>query len=126
MICFKAKKKLSVIKKIFPTAHLEIKSPKSTMKEASDYCKKDMIFIEWGTLPEDQKTAGLKVIADKYADTIAKAKQGRVEEIEPEHQLRYYKTIKCIEHDNKKMPTDLTWSEGNQPNFWIYGPTSMY
>lgn len=40
MISFKTKKRLTAIKKIFPTAHLEMKSPISTMKEASDYCKK--------------------------------------------------------------------------------------
>lgn len=68
----------------------------------------------------------MKVIADKYADTISKAKSGKIDDIVPEHQLRYYKTIKQIQKDNKKMPESLTWSEGNQPNLWIYGPTGMF
>lgn len=68
----------------------------------------------------------MKVIADKYTDTISKAKAGKIDEIVPEHQLRYYKTIKQIQKDNKKMPESLTWSEGNQPNLWIYGPTGMF
>lgn len=123
MVSFKAKKKFNSVKKMFPGAHLEIKSPKSSMLEASDYCKKDGDFVEWGTLPKDQKTAGLKAIADKYADTLAKAKVNNIAEITPEHQLRYYKTIKQIAHDNKVAPADLTWKEGAPPNLWIYGPT---
>jgi len=44
MICFKSAKELSALKKIFPTAHFEMKSPLSTMTRASNYCKKG-IFI---------------------------------------------------------------------------------
>lgn len=40
MICFKTAKRLTALKKIFPTAHWEMKSPASTMLQASDYCKK--------------------------------------------------------------------------------------
>ena len=71
------------------------------MKQASDYCKKDGNFIEFGTLPQDQTTKSRQIIADKYADTIAKAKENNMDEIIPEHQLRYYKTIKAIQADNK-------------------------
>lgn len=123
MLCFKKTKLLTTVSKMFPNAHLEIKSAKSTMKEASDYCKKDGDFEEFGTLPLDQKVAGLKVIADKYKDTVEKAKVGDFENINAEHQLRYYKTIKQIAHDHKVMPKDLTWNEGDQPNIWIWGPT---
>lgn len=123
MLCLKAKKKLSALSKLFPRAHLELKSRFSTMKQASDYCKKDGNFVEWGTLPLDQQTSGLKIIADRYADTLEKAKLGLIDEIEPEMQIRYYNTIKQIAHDNKPMPADLTWKEGEQPNVWIWGPT---
>jgi len=41
MVCFKTMKRLTQVIKLFPTkAHWETKSPMSTMKEASDYCKK--------------------------------------------------------------------------------------
>lgn len=41
MVCFKTQKRLTQVIKLFPTkAHWEKKSPDSTMKEASDYCKK--------------------------------------------------------------------------------------
>lgn len=143
MVCFKTQKALTALKKILPTAHWEVKSPKSTMVQASDYCKKGMFgltltslstasshildgkFVEYGVLPLDQSVAGRKVIMDHYEDTLVKAKEGRIDEIMPEHQIRYYGTVKKIEADNKKMPDDLLWEEGEQPNLWIWGPTSM-
>jgi len=127
MVCFKTAKRLTAVKKLIPTqGHWETKSPKSTMLQASDYCKKDGRFTEFGTLPLDQQTAGLKKIKDMYDDTLTKAKSGQIETIFPEHQIRYYSTIKKIEADSKAMPKNLEWKEGEQPNFWIYGPTSMF
>jgi len=144
MVCFKTQRTLTAVKKLFPTqAHWEVKSSRSTMKRSSDYCKKgdqskdeweewheagihfgqNADFIEYGTLPLDQKTAGLKVIADNYADTIAKAKTGNIEDILPEHQLKYYGTIKKMQADHKKMPENLTWKDNEPPNLWIHGKT---
>jgi len=65
------------------------------------------------------------VIKDNYQDTLDKAKEGKIENILAEHQIRYYGTIKKIEADNKKMPSNLTWGEHEQPNLWIHGDTSM-
>jgi len=143
MVSFKSQKALTALKKIFEKAHWEVKAGQSTMLRASNYCKKgeqtkaewdldhedginygkNAVFIEWGILPEDQTVKSRKIIADKYADTVAKAKQGNFEEIIPEHQVRYYKTIKCIQADFKVMPKNLDWKEGHQPNLWIYGNT---
>jgi len=45
MVCFKTKKRLSTLIKLFPSKpHWEMKSAKSTMVEASDYCKKVCVF----------------------------------------------------------------------------------
>ncbi|ALE29760.1 replication associated protein [Lake Sarah-associated circular virus-38] len=124
--CFfslKAKKRMSCLKKIFPRAHFEVKSRASTMEQASDYCKKEENFIEWGVLPDNSTARGLKAISDNYEETVELAKKGDIEAINPEHVLKYYPTIKRIAHDNKKMPSDLLWEEGHPPNIWIYGPT---
>ena len=144
MVCFKKPQRLSAVKKLIPTqGHWEVKSSKSTMLQASNYCKKgdqsheewtdfgadgptfglNAMFKEFGTLPLDQKTAGLQVIQNAYEDTINKARNGDIENINAEHKLRYYSAIKKIQHDSKKMPENLTWTEGNQPNFWIWGST---
>jgi hypothetical protein len=122
--CFfslKQKKRMATLKKIFPTAHFEVKSKKSTMAEASDYCKKDGTFVEWGVLPDDGTKAGLKVIAENYEETVELAKAGKMDEIGAEHLLKYYNTIKKIAHDHKKMPENLDWVV--PPNIWIWGPT---
>lgn len=119
--CLRTKKRLATLKKFLNRAHLEVKSKKSTMKQASDYCKKEGNFWEWGTLPEDSTSKGLKVIAENYDETVELAKQGRIDEIGAEHLLKYYPTIKKIQNDNKKMPSNLDWT--TPPNIWIWGPT---
>lgn len=124
MVCFKKQTRLSAVRKILPTARWFVKSSKSTMVQASDYCKKDGDFVEYGTLPLDQTVKSRAVIADKYADTIAKAKANDLDSIVPEHTLRYYKTIKSIQADHKIMPKNLNWKV--TPNLWIYGDTGMF
>jgi len=53
-IYFKTQREFSAIKKKNPRAHIERKSSNSTFKQASDYCKKDLDFWEYGTLPADR------------------------------------------------------------------------
>jgi len=123
MVSFYKQLSLTAVSKMFPRAHLEVKSRRSTFLEASAYCKKDGDFTEWGILPLDQQVAGAKATSDKWADTKTKAKAGLIEEIDPEFYIKYYRTLKQIAADNKPTPPDLTWKEGQQPNFWIVGPT---
>lgn len=126
MVCFKSAKRLSAVTKLLPSGGTWfVKSAESTMLQASAYCKKDGLFIEFGELPLDQKVAGLKKIKDNYEDTLAKAKAGNIDQISAGHQIKYYNTLKRIETDFKVMPDNLDWKEGEQPNFWIWGPTSM-
>lgn len=128
MVCFKTPKRLTAVKKLIPnkSQHWEIKSPKSTMHQASSYCKKEGNYVEFGTLPEDQYAAGLKKIKANYDDTLAKARAGNLQEIHAEHQIRYYPTLKKIANDSKKMPENLTWTEANCPNIWIWGETGIF
>lgn len=76
-------------------------------------------------MPLDQTTKSRAIIADKYADTVAKAKANQIEDIIPEHQVRYYRTIKSMQADYKVMPKNLDWKEGHSPNLWIHGDTGI-
>lgn len=144
-ICFKKKKKFTVVKKMLPRANLQVKN--GTVAQAIAYCKKgtqpkeewsqlkeagpnygkDAEYVEWGEVPEEQTAKGHKESLARYQDTVTKAKEDRLDEISADHLLKYYKTIKSIREDtkNKVLPKDLEWSRqlGNTPNLWIYGPT---
>lgn len=119
----KAKKTSVSLHKIWPKCSLFVKSKKSTMAQASDYCKKEGNFFEWGILPVNTGSPGLKVIADNYAETVDLAKKGDMSAINPEHMLKYFGAIKKIQQEFKIQPANLTWAEGDQPNWWIHGPT---
>jgi len=142
-ICFKKKRKLSVLKKMFPRAHFEVK--RGTVAEAITYCKKgeqpkeewelhksegpsyglNADFMEYGEVPEEQTAKAHKESLARYEDTVAKAKANRLDEVSADHYLKYYSSLKKIrsDHKNKTLPPDLSWRRdlGDCPNIWIWG-----
>lgn len=55
-ICFESTKRFAQVKSILPDgAHIEVK--RGSPKQAADYCKKDGIFQEFGTLPRSPNGA---------------------------------------------------------------------
>jgi len=80
---FTERKRLSQLKSLCPTAHWE--EMKGTPKQASDYCKKVNDFMERGTLPLSQGTAGRTVIRENYARIHLLAKEGNVHLFLEEH-----------------------------------------
>lgn len=145
-VIFTNGQRLTTVKKLLPTAHWEVKSRGSTFKQASDYCKKDGNYTEWGTLPQEQtvnlffqnqfifyyQAKATKASLDKWQATLDLAKAGKMEECDPEMQIKYYSTLKKIENSrfNIAPVAMLKWkrmSEGGKPsqipNKWIYGPT---
>lgn len=70
-ICFADKKSLKQMQEFFPGAHFEEK--RGTFKEASDYCKKEGDFFEWGVLPMDsgEKGAAMRELWQAAYDCIA-------------------------------------------------------
>jgi len=120
-VCFKNQKRLSAVKKVFPTAHLEVK--RGTVKQAVDYCKEDGKFTEWGEMPEEQTSKATRVSAANWEDTKAKAVAGDLEAIDAEHFIKYYPSLKRIRSDYrlKRKPVILGWQEGHPPNIWYYG-----
>ncbi len=114
---FKVRKRLSAVKKVMPRAHWEIKM--GTITEASDYCKKDGKFAEFGTIPQEQKETAKKMMEARWQDAKAAAKIGDFESIPASMLMRYYHSFKRYHQDNPVIPDDLE----KKDNYWIIAPS---
>jgi len=124
-VCFKNRISFPAIKKLFPTAHIEVKAKRSTPAQAADYCKKDGVFIEFGELPAAQNVAGGEANGEKWEEVRQLCYEDRIEEIDAKIYVQHYNTLKRIRSDkrNQRVPKDLDWADNNAPNEWIWGPT---
>lgn len=118
-ICFKVRKNLSAVKKVFPRAHWEIM--RGTPQEASDYCKKDGDFWFVGDLPDFGGASGGNAKKRNYEQIVERAKKGQLDEIaaeDPSAFLQHYRSIKEIRRDYMTVPPDLDDVCG----WWFVGP----
>lgn len=123
-IYFNQPKSLNQLKDFFPTAHFEVR--RGTHQQASDYCKKDGDYFEWGTLPvDDCGAAGKESEQARWADAIKAYGEGRYDEIAPDILVRAGKglananmLLKLQHHDNKTIQGSL-----QMVNEWRYGET---
>ncbi|GIY17805.1 replication-associated protein [Caerostris darwini] len=83
---FKQRKRFSGVKKVFPTAHLEVSN--GSPQEAADYCKKDGDFVEYGCLPTTKSGGGA------FTDILSKPEAGDIASIKNKYPGLYlrYKT----------------------------------
>lgn len=112
---FAEKKSLNWLKQnVSDKAHFEV--ARGSSLEASDYCKKDGLWIEDG---ERSKTPGEKGDGEKrrWEDAFAAAKRGALDDIDDELRVRYYSTWKQIQKDFMGHPDDLYDCCG----VWLYG-----
>ncbi len=128
-MCMKIKKRMTQMKTIMPTAHLEIK--RGTVEQAIHYCKKPVAdcmcehcvkarpqvadYTEYGDVPWEAHQA----MRNKWDDWYALAKQQKLDEIPKKILMRYYAAFKRIAQDNPEKPEDLT----ELGNLWIQAPT---
>ena len=91
-VVFKNLKRLTQLKEINSRAHWE--PARGSNKEASDYCKKDGKYHEYGTLPDEPGTkskrvreSGNKANSDKWKEISDWAKAGKLSEIDNKHHL---------------------------------------
>ncbi len=113
--CMKARRRLSAMKKLMPRAHLEIM--KGTSLQASDYCKKDGEFKEFGILPQ----TGSQVTKSRWDFAYECSKHGDLESIPKDMLIRYYHAFKRIRQDNPPKLSSLPSTCG----IWYYGPTGV-
>lgn len=110
-IYFKTEKSLKQVREIFDRAHWEIS--KGSIDEASDYCKKDGDFFEFGDKPMSNKRkgdAGKQSIEERWD----LAKRGKFEELPPE-------MIKTYEYIYRK--SIVVEDRDELDNVWIWGPS---
>lgn len=114
-ICMKKEYRATAMKKINARAHWEPK--RGTSKEASDYCKKDGDYKEFGVLP---KTGPERNKID-YAQLWNDLKTKPIEEIDPKFLCYHYGTVQRVKKDFPAKLPDLPDVCG----VWIYGPSGV-
>lgn len=122
-VCYKVRTKFSTVKIQLPTAHIE--KMMGTPIQASEYCKKDGDFMEFGELPDYYGgKAGGDAKHARYGNAIALSKAGKFEEMEDQHPDMYwnnYNTMKRINMDHPAPVEDLVKTD----NEWIWGATGV-
>lgn len=121
-IVFKNRKLFTQVKELCAEAHWE--AAKGTYSQAADYCKKDGVFKEEGTLPEQPQTkgskAGGKATKDKWRFISDSAKKGDLHLIDAEHPKQFvnsYRNLVAIRKDFTVRLPDLPSVCG----IWYYG-----
>lgn len=118
-VAYNVRTKFSTVKLQIPNAHIERMI--STPVQASEYCKKDGDFMEFGELPDffGGKTGG-DAKHQRYNSAIDLAKAGDFETMEDLHPDMYwnnYHTMKRIAMDNPKKTDNINILK----NEWIWG-----
>jgi len=116
-VVFDRPHRLSALKKVFPPGtHLE--PAIGTTAQCVTYCSKEGWPTEHGVRPMDRKEVGADY-SQKYADAIASAKAGCLDEVAPGLYLKFYSTLRRIQKDHMIKPESLSGTCG----LWIYGPS---
>lgn len=117
-VIFKNLKTLKNCKEIHNKCHWEVAAGNN--QQASDYCKKDGVFHEFGILPEDPHKRGGKATQDKWRFIVDSAKAGNLDAISDSHPKQFvgsYRTLKQIRVDYTPEFADLPDVCG----VWYYG-----
>lgn len=115
-IYFKNQVEFSSVKKLFPSAHIE--PQKGTPKQASDYCKEDGDWKEYGTLPENGHRTDLDII---YKKVIDGEDLDNIILENPDAYNRCHKALHKIEDIQLRKNRRQSMTEGE----WIFGGTGL-
>ena len=128
-VVFKNLKRFTQLKEINSRAHWE--PARGSNKEASDYCKKDGKYHEFGTLPDEPGTkskrvreSGNKANSDKWKEISDWAKAGKLSEIDnkyPKPFVNCYRNLQAIRKDHTPKVDNLADVCG----IWIYGESGV-
>jgi hypothetical protein len=85
--------RFSFLKKLFPTGHIEMRLPRSTGIQASDYCKKDGDFVEFGTLVKAAENGKRNDLVEVVENIKSGATLREIYEASPTTYMRNYRAI---------------------------------
>lgn len=108
-----AKTKQAVVK-LLPGCHIEVML--GSYEENETYCSKAGMLTERGEKPmsNDNKGRAEKL---RWVTILKQAKEGKIDDIDADVQIRYYNTFKAIAMDHMARPEPLQGTCG----LWIYG-----
>ena len=119
-IIFKKQQRLSKLRKLISDrGHYEVAKGKNS--QASDYCKKDGEFKEYGELPSERGEKGGQATKERYERAFKQAKCGDIDTIDCDLLVKHYRTFKQIKMDyvGDLPPLDYL------PGIWIYGDSGI-
>lgn len=105
---------LSLCRERVGNAHCEI--ARGTTKQAVEYCKKDGDCYERGSAPLTSAEKG-EAEKERWDRSRDAAKEGRLDDIDSDIYVRYYRTLKDIKRDHMSRPEDAAECTG----MWITG-----
>lgn len=116
-ICFNNARYFAAVKKLLPErCHIEVMKGRIEHNEA--YVSKENLAFTKGEPPLTQAQKG-QMEKDRYAAAIELAKEGKIDQIDADLQVRHYNTWKQIYKDN---PPKLDCNDKLE-NFWYFGPS---
>jgi len=123
-VVWKSARTLTAIKSThgFERAHLEVM--RGDIGASEEYCSKEGDFFEIGVAPISKAAASARggaATAERYEELWSLAKDGKMEEIEPDLRVKHYATIRSIRKDYGKRPADLALPAGCRVGVWIWG-----
>lgn len=122
-VIYQTRTRFATVKSQIPMAHIE--KMHGTPQQASDYCKKDGNFEEFGTMPDYKGGAtGGEKKAENYRRMIKQCEEGDLDTLKEENPASYflhYSTVKRIQLDAPQKQSDLDELQ----NEWIWGKTGL-
>lgn len=97
-IIFVKPKRLNQVRNLISDrGHYEVTKGKNS--QASDYCKKDGKYKEFGQYPVENHIKGGQANKERYERAFKQAKIGDIDSIDPDLIIKHYRTLKQIKTD---------------------------
>lgn len=115
-VFLKMRKTLGGMRQFLPTAHFEI--ARGTIAQASDYCKKDGKFREYGTFPEEPAKTGADAERNRWKRIREEVTLAGVEAVTDDcAYITHYANLKSIAKDHPLPVGEAAGLTG----IWYYG-----